>query len=99
MECRAGGGIFGIRKTGAEACAFFYNHLVTVVDEFGHRGRHQPNTIFVVFDFLEIRSGMLRISLCARRPILGHRPRNGPLGGSRLKHDLTCRRSFVSLAA
>ena len=61
MECRAGGGIFGIRKTGAEACAFFYNHLVTVVDEFGHRGRHQPNTIFVVFDFLRYWSAPLSV--------------------------------------
>jgi hypothetical protein len=52
VECRAGGGIFGIRKTGADACALFYNHLVTVVDEFGHGGRHQPDTILVVFDFL-----------------------------------------------
>ena len=31
---------------------FFHNHLVTVVDEFGHGGRHQPDAILMVFNFL-----------------------------------------------
>ena len=51
-ERGACGSIFCIREARAYSGTSFHDHLVSMVDELGDRGRDQPDAILVVFHLL-----------------------------------------------